>query len=87
MAKFSKKMIEKIQNNKPIMYTLKRSGRPIYVGVAKRGRGQERLFEHLGEIPSTEFSTRSYDSISNAREAEEKKIKREKPKYNDQYKG
>ena len=87
MAKFNEKSIENTDNDKPVVYTLKKSGKPVYVGIAKRWRVQERLSEHLGEISATEFSTRSYDSISDAREAEEKKIKREKPKYNDQHKG
>lgn len=76
-----------MDNNKPVVYTLKRAGKPIYVGIAKRGRVQERLEEHLGEIPATEVSTRAYDSIAEARAAEERKIKKEKPRYNGQHKG
>ncbi len=76
-----------MNNDRPVVYTLKRGGDPIYVGMAKRGRVQDRLAEHLGEIPATEFSTRSYDSIAEARVAEERKIKRERPRYNDQHKG
>ena len=85
MPNFNKKAIGAADNNKPVVYTLKKNGDPVYVGIAKRGRVQERLAEHLGEIPATEFSTRSYDSIFEAREAEERKINREKPKYNDQH--
>lgn len=85
MPKFNKKAVKNTDNDKPVVYTLKKAGGPIYVGTAKRGRVQDRLSEHLGEIPATNFSTRSYDSISEAREAEERKIKREKPKYNDQH--
>jgi predicted GIY-YIG superfamily endonuclease len=86
MPKFNQTAIGAADNDNPVVYTLKKGGNPVYVGIAQRGRVQERLTEHLGEIPATEFSTRSYDSISEAREAEERKIKREKPKYNDQHK-
>jgi len=87
MARFNQKAIGSVNNDRPVVYTLKRGGDPIYVGMAKRGRVQDRLAEHLGEIPATEFSTRSYDSIAEARVAEERKIKRERPRYNDQHKG
>jgi len=87
MTRFTEKAIGNADNDRPVVYTLKRGGDPIYVGIAKRGRVQERLLEHVGEIPATEFSTRSYDSIAEARKAEEAKIKREKPEYNDQYNG
>jgi len=86
MPKFSKKGINGVLNNKPIMYTIKKGGKPTYVGVAKRGRAQERLEEHLGEIPGSEFTTRSYDTVAEAKKAEEEKIKREKPRHNDQHK-
>lgn len=87
MANFNKKHIESTDNDNPVVYTLKKGGEVVYVGTAKRGRVQDRLAEHLGVISATEFSTRSYDSISEAREAEERKIKREKPKHNDQHNG
>jgi predicted GIY-YIG superfamily endonuclease len=87
MTRFTKTAIQTADNDRPVVYTLKRGGGPIYVGIAKRGRVQERLLEHMGEIPATEFSTRSYDSIAEARKAEEAKIKRENPKYNDQHNG
>lgn len=44
----------------------------VYIGVAKCGRVQNRLAEHVGVISAIEFSTRSYDSISDARDEEEK---------------
>jgi len=84
---YNKKNIENTDNNKPVVYTLKENGVTVYIGIAKRGRVRERLIEHLGKIPASEVSTRSYDSISDAREAEERKIKREKPKFNVQYTG
>ena len=45
MARFNKKTIESVDNDKPVVYTLKRGGKPIYIGIAKRGRVQERLME------------------------------------------
>jgi hypothetical protein len=87
MAKFTKKGIENTGNDKPVIYTLKKAGKPVYIDIAKRGRVQDRLNEHLNEISASEFFTRSYDSIAEAREAEERKIKREKPKFNEQHTG
>ena len=87
MPKFNKKEIENADNDRPVVYTLKKNKKPVYVGTAKRGRVNERLQEHLKDrkISATEFSTRSYDSIAEARKAEETKIKRNKPKGNDQH--
>jgi hypothetical protein len=51
-TKFNKTGIENLPNNKPAVYKILTSaGKVNYAGVAKRGRVQERLNEHLGEIP------------------------------------
>ena len=87
MPKFNKKNIENVSNDKPVVYTLKSGGgRVLYVGVAMRGQLKNRLSDHLGSIPAVEFTPRSYSLIAKAKNAEENKIKREKPKYNDQHK-
>ncbi len=82
MPKFNKQNVNQVDNKKLTMYTLKKQGKPIYIGTAKRGRVSDRLGEHLGSMPGAEFSTRTFGTIGEARRAEENKIKREKPKYN-----
>lgn len=45
---FNKTGISKLPNDKPVLYRIETGGgKPNYVGVAKRGRVQERLEEHL----------------------------------------
>jgi hypothetical protein len=47
-ADFAKEGIESLPKNKPIVYKIEnRKGDNIYAGVAKRGRVEERLEEHL----------------------------------------
>ena len=86
MPKFNKDNIDNAKNNKPVVYTLKKNKKPIYVGSAKKGNVQKRLNDHRRKIPATDFSIRQYNSIKDARIAEEEKIEREKPKHNDQHK-
>ena len=51
-VKFNKTGIEKLPNNKPVVYKIiTEGGRNNYTGIAQRGRVQERLKEHLGNIP------------------------------------
>ncbi|HEB35906.1 MAG TPA: hypothetical protein ENI18_08710 [Candidatus Aminicenantes bacterium] len=85
---FSKKNIEKILKNKPIVYKLKNAGETnLYTGIAKLGRVDDRLKEHLlgGKDPikgARQFQTKQFKSIDQARREEKKIIKKEKPKYN-----
>ena len=45
---FNKTGIEKLPNDKPVVYKIKtQSGSNNYTGIAQRGRVQERLGEHL----------------------------------------
>jgi len=84
-TKFNKTGIEKLPNDKPVVYRIQTaSGNTNYVGVAKRGRVQERLQEHLGEIPGATVRIQQFDSIKDARSNESNVIKRSQPKYNDQ---
>ncbi len=59
---------------------------PNYIGVAKRGRVQERIQEHLdaGNIPGAKVQIEQKSSVQKAREAEARAIARSKPKYNEQ---
>jgi len=84
-VKNNKTGIDKIPTDKPIMYTIKtEGGRPNYVGTAKRGRGQERLLEHLAEsdAPGATVQIEQFGSITEARKKEASAIARLKPKYN-----
>jgi len=86
---FNKSGLEKLPNDKPAVYKIKTDGSNTnYVGVAQRGRLQERLQEHLpgskDYIPGTKVEIEQMDSISGARQKESNIISKNKPKYNKQ---
>jgi excinuclease UvrABC nuclease subunit len=82
-ANYNPKGIESLPNDKPVLYRIETaSGNPNYVGVAKRGRVNERLTEHLDEIPGAKVNIEQFSSIKDAREKEQRVIKRNSPKYN-----
>ena len=84
-TKFNKTGIENLPSNKPAVYKIMTAaGKVNYAGVAKRGRVQERLQEHLGEIPGATVQIQQTDSIADARKKEAGIIKRSKPRYNEQ---
>ena len=84
-TKFNKTGIENLPDNKPAVYKILTSaGKVNYAGVAKRGRVQERLNEHLGEIPGATVRIEQTNSIAEARKKETGIIKRSKPRYNKQ---
>ena len=84
-SKYNKTGIEKLPNNKPAVYKiLTATGKPNYVGVAKRGRIQERISEHIGEIPGATVQIQQTKSIAEARKKETGIIKRSNPRYNKQ---
>ena len=90
-VKNSKTGIDKLPNDKPVMYKYKTDGGKInYVGVAKRGRVQERLEEHLpggtDYIPGAKIQIEQVSSIGEARKKETAAIKRDKPRHNKQSK-
>ena len=69
---FNKSGINKLPDNKPVVYKIKtESGNTNYVGIAKRGRVQERLQEHLpggkDYIPGTKVQIEQMTSIADAR--------------------
>ena len=81
--------IEKLPDNKPVVYKiLTDGGENNYTGVAKRGRVQERLEEHLHNgkdpIPGAKVQIEQMKTISEAKEKEANIISQSKPKYNDQ---
>jgi len=83
--------IDKLPNDKPVMYKIKTEGGNVnYVGVAQRGRVQERLKEHLPDgkdpIPGAKVQIEQVSSIAEARKMEAAAIKRIQPKHNEQSK-
>ena len=82
---YSKKGIEGLPNDKPVLYRIKtKTGGLNYAGIAKRGRAQDRIKEHLDEIPGAKVQIEQFSSINDARKKEAAVIKRSKPKYNEQ---
>ena len=83
----NKTSISKFPNDKPVMYKIKTKGGNVnYVGVAKKGRVQERIKEHLqGQedyVPGAKVQIEQCGSIAEARKMETAAIKREHPKHN-----
>lgn len=81
--------IDELPNDKPVMYSYKTKGNKVnYIGVAKKGRVQERLKEHLpGEkdyVPGAKIQIEQFNSIADARKKEAAVIERTKPKHNEQ---
>ena len=73
--------------DKPVLYKiLTGSGATNYVGVAKRGRAQERIQEHLdeGNIPGAKVRIEQMPTIAEALKKEARIIARTQPKYNEQ---
>lgn len=90
--KFNKTNIKNIPEEKPILYRLQNNpGDELYLGVAKKGRVQERLEEHLTlkkeKIPGVaKVKFAQFSSIEKAKKVEEQLIKKLEPKFNKQSK-
>ena len=89
-GQFSEEGIESLAKNKPVVYKIEnKSGTNIYTGVAKRGRVEERLKEHLpgGKDPipgGAKVKIEQKESIAEAEKSEARIIKAAKPRYNKQ---
>lgn len=86
-VKYSKKGAATLPNDKPVVYKIKTvRGKTNYVGVAKRGRVEERVKEHLEAniIPGATVQIEQVSTIAEARQKEQNIISRTKPKYNEQ---
>jgi hypothetical protein len=88
-VKFNQTGIEKLPVDRPVVYKiLSEGGRNNYTGVAKRGRVQERLQEHLPSgkdpVPGTKVQIEQMPSIGEAGTKEGRIISRSKPPYNEQ---
>ena len=90
--KFTKTNINKMPENKAIIYKIKNSkGENLYTGIAGRGRSQERLLEHKEikkeKIPEgTKFQYVQVKNKDIAEKIEKQIIKKEQPEYNEQNK-
>ena len=76
-----------LPNDKPVVYRIKTKGNQTnYVGVAQRGRVQERIREHVssGRISGAKVQIEQKPSIREARATEKRVIARSKPRYNRQ---
>ena len=89
---FTKTNIEKVPENKAIIYKIKNSGgENLYTGVAGRGRTQDRLSEHKElkneKIPGgTKFQFTQTKTKERAEQIEKQIIRKEQPKFNEQNK-
>lgn len=86
---FNKTGIAKLPDDKPVVYRIQsEGGKTNYAGIAKRGRVQERLEEHLpggkDPVPGAKVQIEQMKRVEQAKEVETRVIARSKPKYNDQ---
>jgi len=86
---FNQKGIEKLPDNKPVVYKiLTDGGRNNYTGVAQRGRVQNRLQEHLpsgkDHVPGVKVQINQMGSIKEAEAKESRIISRTKPPHNEE---
>ena len=85
---FNKEGIEGLAKDKPVVYEIQdKKGDPLYVGVAKRGRVEDRLKEHLPGGPDpirggVKVKIKQKPSISDAEKAEARAIKSKQPPRN-----
>lgn len=85
---FNKSGIEKLPDDKPVLYRIEtEGGKTNYAGVAKKGRVQDRLAEHLpggkDPIPGAKVRIEQMPSIAEAEAKEARVIARTKPKHNE----
>ena len=89
-VKFNEAGLGKLPDDKPAVYKiLNQQGDNIYTGVAKRGRVEERLKEHLpgGQDPirgGTKVQIQQKSSVADAQKTEANIIARSKPSFNKQ---
>lgn len=86
-VKFNQRGAERLPNDKPVVYKIQtESGKTNYVGIAKRGRVQERIQEHLeaGKIPGVKVHIQQVSTIQKAEKTEARIITRIQPKYNEE---
>lgn len=82
-VKYTKKDISNLPNDKPVVYKILTSTKKNnYTGIAKRGRVQDRVTEHLDQIPGAKVQIEQMPTIKEAAKKESNIISRSNPKYN-----
>ena len=87
---FDKKGIEGLAKDKPVVYKIEdNKGKNLYTGVAKRGRVEARIKEHLPGAADpvrggAKVKIQQKSSIDKAEKSEARIIKSEKPPQNKQ---
>ena len=87
---FDKKGIEGLAKDKPVVYTIEDGkGKNLYTGIAKRGRVEDRLKEHLPGAADpirggSKVKIQQKSSIDDARKSEARIIKSLQPPQNKQ---
>ncbi len=82
---FNKQGIDKLPNDKPVVYKiLTEAGTNNYTGIAGRGNVQDRLQDHLGNIPGAKVQIQQMPTKKEAAQTEKNIISRAQPKYNKQ---
>lgn len=85
---FDEKGIDGLAKDKPVVYTIEdNKGKNLYTGVAKRGRVEERLKEHLpGAVDAVpggaKVKIQQKSSIAEAKKTEARIIKHQQPPQN-----
>jgi len=85
---FDQQGIEGLAKNKPVVYDIQdKKGETLYTGIAKRGRVEQRLKEHLPGGPDpvrggTKVKIHQKLSIAEAEKAESRAIKKNQPPQN-----
>lgn len=89
-AIFNEDGIESLAKDKPVVYKIEdKNGNNIYTGVAKRGRVEQRLKEHLPGGPNPirggkKVKIIQKSNIADAQKTENRIIKQQKPSQNKQ---
>ncbi len=87
-GRFDKNGIESLAKDKPVVYTIEDGkGNNLYTGVAKRGRVEDRLKEHLPGASDpirggAKVKIQQKSSIADAEKSEARIIKSQQPSQN-----
>lgn len=86
-VKFTQEGIEKLPNDKPVVYKILTTNyNNNYTGIAKKGRVQKRIEEHLPKgkdpIPGSKIQIEQMHSIQDAERKEGLILSRSNPRYN-----
>jgi len=90
--RYTKSVVKNIPNDKPAVYRIQNnSGKELYIGIAKRGRVQDRLIEHL-EIKkekidgAAKIRIAQVENLEKAKKFEKALIKKLDPVFNEVHK-